>query len=310
MEHFVTLFDSTYLPHGIELHKSMERHVPDFVLWIICVDREAFEVLSKLNLSHTRLLELTGLETQELLSVKPGRSTGEYCWTLTPFAPRFVFEADQAVERVTYLDADIWFLRDPFPIFDEFDKSGKSVLITGHSYAPEYDQSATSGQFCVQFMTFKRSESEIVRKWWEDRCIEWCYARYEDGKFGDQMYLDDWPKKFSNAVHVLRDRELLLAPWNVTRFPMGRAVAFHFHGVRVGRQKILLEGSYRIPKRVVELIFDPYLESLGVTIQTLRGAGFLHVAQEVPKYWRRLFLVRLREIRGLLWPNAVGHRLK
>lgn len=37
MEHFVTLFDSKFLPQGLELHKSMERHVPDFVLWIICV---------------------------------------------------------------------------------------------------------------------------------------------------------------------------------------------------------------------------------------------------------------------------------
>ena len=28
-------------------------------------------------------------------------------------------------------------------------------------------------------------------KWWRDRCLEWCYARIEDGKFGDQFYIED-----------------------------------------------------------------------------------------------------------------------
>ena len=51
MEHYVTLFDSLFLPQGLALHISMERHLKDYTLWILCVDDQAHEILSKLNLS-------------------------------------------------------------------------------------------------------------------------------------------------------------------------------------------------------------------------------------------------------------------
>ena len=233
MEHYVTLFDSLFLPQGLALHASLERHAGDYTLWVLCVDDAAHDVLTKLALPNMRLLHLEKLETDDLRRVRGERTVGEYCWTLTPFAPRFVFEADTSVERVTYVDADMWLRKNPSPIFREFDASGKAVLITDHGYAPEYDQTSTSGQFCVQFMTFQRERGEVVRKWWEERCIDWCYARFEDGKFGDQKYLDDWPERFSDSVHVLQHEEWMLAPWNTIRFPYGTGICHHFHGLRI-----------------------------------------------------------------------------
>lgn len=156
MEHFVTIFNSLFLPQGLALHRSMERHVQEYTLWILCVDDVAYDVLHKLVLPNVRLLELAKLETVELLRVKQDRTIAEYCWTLTPFAPRFVFDADLSVARVTYIDADLWFRKSPAIVFNEFEASGKYVLITDHGYAPEYDFSASSGQYCVQFMTFTR----------------------------------------------------------------------------------------------------------------------------------------------------------
>ena len=94
MEHYVTIFDSLFLPQGLALHMSMERHVKNYNLWVICVDDDAHKVLANLQLPNVRLLQISKLETQELLNIKPGRTKAEYCWTLTPFAPKFVFEAD------------------------------------------------------------------------------------------------------------------------------------------------------------------------------------------------------------------------
>jgi hypothetical protein len=266
MEHFVTLFDSLFLPQGLALHMSMERHIKDYTLWILCVDDEVYDSLTKLNLGNVRLLKLSELETPELLAVKPTRSKGEYCWTLTPFSLRFVFEADVTLTRLTYLDADMWFRKNPAPIFKELETSAKYVLITDHNYAPEYDASAKSGQYCVQFMTFNRDGGEVVRKWWEGRCIEWCFARFEDGKFGDQKYLDDWPDRFRNEVHVLENKELLLAPWNATRFPYGNSVAWHFHGLRIvisSKTQVHADvGTYLLPNCVLDALYQPYFNDI------------------------------------------------
>ena len=275
MEHFVTLFDGFFLPQGLALHASLQRHAGSYTLWILCVDEQAYSVLTRLRLPNVRLFCAKDLETPELLAVKPTRTRGEYCWTLTPFAPRFVFEADDDVQRVTYLDADLWFRRNPAPIFRELEASGKKVLITEHAYAPEHDRAAESGRFCVQFLTVTRDGGEIVRKWWEERCIEWCYARAEDGKYGDQKYLDDWPERFGERVHVLADKELALAPWNATRFPYGNSVFYHFHGLRIisARHVGLGLGRYVVPAPVMQNIYRPYLRELRTARRTLADSG-------------------------------------
>lgn len=286
MEHYVTLFDSLFLPQGLALHASLQRHAGEHRLWVLCVDELTHEVLTKLALPDISLIRLPEVETPELLAVKPGRSKGEYCWTLTPFAPRFVFEADASVGRVTYLDADLWFMKSPAPIFREFEASGAAVLITDHAYAPEFDQAVESGQYCVQFMTFVRGRGELVRKWWEERCIEWCFARAENGKFGDQKYLDDWPERFEGAVHVLARQDLALAPWNVTRFPISHAVFFHFHGLRIlpGR-RIDLSPGYPLPQPVLRHAYDPYVQQISAATKLLAQLDFTPRPQAQPQRW-------------------------
>ena len=273
-EHYVTLFDSLFLPQGLALHTSMERHLSNFTLWIVCVDDEAFVALQRLNLNHVRLLQLSKLETPELLSVKSRRDKGEYCWTVTPFAPRFVFEADADVQRVTYLDADIWFRDNPNAIFDEFEASRKAVLITEHAFAAEHDHSAISGKFCVQFIIFKRGDSEDVRNKWAQQCLEWCSSQPEDGKFGDQKYLDDWPRDFKNQVHILQNKELCLGPWNVMRFPYSNAVFYHFSGLRLVSPQKLTLGDYPIPRVVLVNVYRPYSKDIRSAVGALMDIGF------------------------------------
>ena len=271
MEHYVTIFDSGFMPQGLALYSSLVKHAGPFKLWVICVDDLAKQYLDQQALEGVKTISLKDVETPDLLRVKAGRTRAEYCWTLTPFAPKFVFDCDPTISRVTYLDADLFLLKNPKPIFLEFEKSNKSVLITDHAYDPEYDHSASSGQYCVQFMTFKRDESgERVRQWWQDRCIEWCYARAENGKFGDQKYLDSWPELFEQEVHVLSRLDAILAPWNAKRFPYSSAIAWHFHGFRVlSGDEYLLHSGYEIPAVVDEYIYQPYQSTISDNIKSI-----------------------------------------
>ena len=286
MENYVTIFDSGFMPQGLALYSSLVKHAGPFKLWVICVDDLAKEYLDQQALMGVKTISLKDVETPDLLRVKAGRTRAEYCWTLTPFAPKFVFDCDPTISRVTYLDADLFLLKNPKPIFLEFEKSNKSVLITDHAYDPEYDHSASSGQYCVQFMTFKRdSGGEYVRQWWQNKCIEWCYARAEDGKFGDQKYLDSWPDLFENEVHVLSQLDAILAPWNARRFPYSSAIAWHFHGLRIlANNQYLLHSKYQIPDTVDDYIYLPYIDILsnikrGLPFSVEQGAKpgrFLH----------------------------------
>jgi hypothetical protein len=300
VEHYVTLFDRLFLPQGLALHASLVRQADNFVLWVLCMDEEAKRVLDTLRLPNVRTIALSDVETPSLLSVKANRSRAEYCWTLTPFTPTIVFERDPDAARVTYLDADMFLLKPPGPIFAELERSGKVVQITDHAYDPEYDQTATSGQYCVQFMTFVRDGSERVLKWWQERCIEWCYARFEDGKFGDQKYLDSWPTQFASEVHVLQAIDTLLAPWNARRFPYSRAIAWHFHGLRLlANERVLLHGPYSVPQIVYGAIYQPYLEELrkalaliGFPIVQTKHSGWLSwlrsLARKQLRMWREV----------------------
>jgi len=262
----------------------MERNAGNYTLWILCIDDTVFDVLSKINLPNVRLLQLSQLETKELKNVKMERTSGEYCWTTTPFTPKFVFDSDNSVNRVTYVDADLWFMKNPKPIFQEFEKSGKNILITDHGYSPEYDLTEKSGQYCVQFITFARGDGEIVRQWWEERCIEWCFARFENGKFGDQKYLDNWPEMFPKHVHILSKKEWTLAPWNANRFPYSGGIFWHFHELRLTekRSKPLVQfvTSYSIPPITRKQIYKPYLEDLSVAIQIMKDHGVHPIPQQ------------------------------
>jgi hypothetical protein len=297
MEHYVTLFDRAFIPQALALYASMDKHIPKYKLWMICVDIKAYSAMQKLGLANAHPLLLSEIETDELLHVKAERTPREYCWTLTPFAPRFVFEADRSINRVTYVDADLSFLANPQCIFQEFARSGKSVLITDHAYASENDATASSGKYCVQFMTFVRDTSEIVRKDWEDKCIEWCFARYENGRFGDQKYLEDWPINFPDQVHVLEKVDAALAPWNATRFPYSSGIFWHFQGLRLNRlynKTIEVNlGPYSLPPVVRECVYVPYIEALAAAVELMQSHGLEVQSQQsaVPSIF-----VRVRQV--------------
>jgi len=261
-EHFVTLFDYKFLLQGLALHSSLVEHCDDFVLWVLCLDPHVEFKLRELSLPSIRFLSLDTLETSELAAVCQLRTKAEYCWTLTPWSLQWVFDADPAVNRVTYIDADMYFFASPNKLLADFTSSRKSVFITEHNYSPENDQSPLSGRYCVQFISFTRGAGEVVLRWWRDRCMEWCFNRFENNLFGDQRYLESFEEVLPNHIYCSGQDPALQAPWNSSRFCYSDVVAYHFHGLRLlGGDRCFLT-DYCVPQVVLSYLYIPYLKCL------------------------------------------------
>lgn len=274
MLNFCTLFDSGYLLRGLTLYYSLLDSCSDFKLYVLAFDDMCYDILKSLNLSNVELISLNQFEDEELREVKKSRTRQEYCWTCTPSLILYTLKKYN-LDICTYLDADLYFFSSPQSLLDELED--KDVLITEHRYTKRYDQTELSGKYCVQFMSFKSTEKALnVLGWWREKCNDWCYARAEDGKFGDQKYLDDWLDRF-DCVHSLRHEGGGVAPWNVQRYKFSTAsndgkqirrrddgrvfelVFYHFHGMQFFSDNTVYFGGYKLSNGVKTGIYFRYV---------------------------------------------------
>lgn len=323
MYNFCTLFDSNYLSRGLTLYHSLEKVCDNFHLYIFAFDDRSFAILNKLQLRHATVIPLNKFEDPDLLGVKPTRTRAEYCWTSTSSTILYVLN-NFPVDQCTYLDADMMFFASPKPLFDEME--GKSILITEHRYSPQYNKEALSGKYCVQFVSFKKDvEGLTALRWWRDRCIEWCYARHEDGKFGDQQYLDDWMTRFS-GVHELRHLGGGMAAWNVQQYDVftkndtlwGKETAtgsefpvifYHFHYLRFLQPDLIELGRRTLTGKVLRLIYMPYVQALEKSAATLRmidDSFDPHGAGVNTFTWKTPLLYLYRKLNGIyhIYPRS------
>ncbi|NNH56682.1 hypothetical protein HLI01_07660 [Rhizobium laguerreae] len=210
--YFCTLFDSGYLIKGMAMMESLVEWCPNTHIFVLCMDQKTQEILTAFNRSYITCIALADIETPELLEAKKSRGVAEYCWTLSPCLPAFVLEHHPEIDFITYLDSDLLFYSPIRPILDEI--GGRSIAIIEHRFAPRLQDREVNGRFCVEWVSFRRDEEGMrCLSRWREQCIEWCYYRLEDGKMGDQKYLDEWPVLYPKC-HTIAHTGAGIAPWN------------------------------------------------------------------------------------------------
>lgn len=264
------------------MHESLSLYSSDFHLYIFAFDNLTEEILIKLELNNVTVVSLFEFETSELKEVKKGRSIAEYCWTCTPSIISYVLN-NYDVNDCTYIDSDLFFYSDPAVLIAELDNKKKNVLITEHrfSYLPRLYEERRAGRFCVQFLTFRNEENSLqILDKWRKQCITWCYARHEEGKFGDQKYLDEWPDLYNN-IHILEHQGGGIAPWNLQQYHffkerdsiVGRerrtgavfnVVFYHFQYIKFLDNGAFDIGWYYITSIIMKLFYIPYLRNIEV----------------------------------------------
>ena len=274
--------------------RSLAKHDLDSVLWVLALDEFTADVLREVGGTWLRVVTLAEVEAgdAELAAAKANRTRVEYFFTLSPCWPRWLLEkrgTRAGMERITYVDADMFFFASPAVIFEAMDAAKASVLVTPHRFPPWLRRYERHGIFNVGLLSFRNDAAgRGCLDDWRDRCLAWCYDRLEDGKYADQKYLDAWPERLGAALLVLPDEGVNLAPWNWGEIDFGQRrwvddgelVLFHFarfRPVNGGRRWVSGQLEYGVmPRKMRNAIYGPYVRALSAARDEIaaRRAGF------------------------------------
>lgn len=278
---FCTLFDSFYLDKAIALYNSLEKVTKNFCIYVFCFDDKSYNVMNSLNFPHATVLSHTVIENEQLRKLKMQRSKAEYCWTCTPIIIEYVLKNFRVLD-CTYIDADLYFFKDPQPLFDEIRSTSSDVSIVEHRFKKDkkyFRNLYRAGKYCVEFNYFKQSENAInILTWWKNQCLEWCFYKIEPTRMGDQKYLEQFPKLFK-GVHELQYLGGGVAPWNLNQYKLCSdkdgiiliektsgirfdLIFYHFQNLRYLSNNIVNLKSQTSDKKLKYAIYLPYLIEL------------------------------------------------
>lgn len=191
----------------------------NFKFYFICLDDDVYSIINKLQLKNLIAIPVQEIESfyKELTHVKKKRKVHEYAWTLKPSALLFIFEHFHDVDNIIWIDGDMEFLSDTIPVYDKW--GAQSVLLVDQLYTGPYEYLVnTYGKYQGGFVGFKKNKTGIAcLKWWQQKCIDWCFEKPDSGRWTDQKYIDEFEERFKDVV-ILEGKAINLTPFAIYRF--------------------------------------------------------------------------------------------
>ena len=318
MIYFCTYFDENYLSRAMAMYDSLLSHCSDFHIFMLCFDGKSADYLLSLDLKKATIITENKFEEgdHDLVETKSDRSRLEYYYTCGPSLPLYVLRNNPEIDLITYLDADLFFYSNPTPLINEMDKH--SISITVHNF-PEYRTPPTTGKYNVGWISFRR-DAEGIRclKWWREKCIDWCYERFEGGKYADQRYLDEWPDTF-HGVKVLNHKGANVAAWNIgdyrvceengkimiSGYPL---IFYHFHGFKRVASCVYntnLGLTFKIPSKLIKNgIIKPYIKKLEQYSLDSNPTGSIR-KKHLRARWVQFIRTVVRNVNGIIFRQYV-----
>lgn len=182
------------------------------------MDTHTHEYLKNSNKPNIKLYQIQDLENEinGLKAVKENRNKVEYFFTCSPAVCKYVLLKNPKISSITYLDSDLYFFSSPSIIFDEI--GDHSIAIIEHRFHWITKRQIKYGKFNVGWVTFKNDieGNKCLDKWLTD-CLNWCYQKVEEERFGDQKYLDKWPSSYKN-LKIVQNIGANVAIWNIKNY--------------------------------------------------------------------------------------------
>lgn len=312
MEHnFCTLLSRDYLAKGLTLYNSLLDHDKHFTMFIFCMEKESTSILEQMGLKNAVIISMSELETEDrgLLETKDSRSVQEYSWTAKASVMLYILRHYAEIDNIIWLDGDICFFSDAEPIYREWGSS--SILLTEEKYTGLYEEkSRIYGKYQLGFMGFRRDETGIAcLEQFRRNVLQWCYNRFEEGKWSDQMYAVDWPEKYKN-VHIVKHKGINVNPFILYRYVTEQGmkiisgdsrvfiedeelVLFHFYGFdRYNNREFDLchYGSF-LSDDTLKYVYKPYTEQINKAVAGINSLAEGYCSDEelrshrIKNYW-------------------------
>ena len=286
MHFFCSVMSGQYSYQGVVLYNSIKKYDEYFKIFYLCIDNLAYEIFSALKLENVILIKAEEIESYftELKEAKTNRAINEYAWTLKSSEMLYIFDKYEEVDRLIWLDGDIQMLANPQTIYDEW--GSKSIILTEQYYTGWHEPLIkTYGRFQAGFIGFCRTNEGLeCLRWWQRKCIEWCYVRFEEGRWADQKYLDIVPEEFPNTC-IVKSLGINMTPFVLYRFNFEdekyieaksdglyinnvKVVLFHYYGYKYIDDSTFDLCSYwmKYSSNTIESLYIPYIKACKAAI--------------------------------------------
>jgi hypothetical protein len=242
-----TIVSPNYLAYARTLSDSYLQQHPDHRFFVLLVadlplsERAKFE-----GMGFTPVL-LSEIGLEDLHSVGMMYDILELNTNVKPTFLKHLLRAFN-LDRLTYLDPDIFVYRPLTPVFDAL--ASASAVLTPHLTSPVEDDMRPSeqdhlynGTYNLGFIAVRHTDEALrLLDWWERRCLDNGFSEGRTGLFVDQKWMNLAPGLFSD-IAIVRHLGLNMAYWNLHErrlscasdgFMVNEAVPlcfFHFSGI-------------------------------------------------------------------------------
>lgn len=212
-----TVCANNYLSQAYTLGHSFKKLYPDIKFVIVLVDKKNENI--NYETQGFEIIEVEEIEEEiEQLATKYNIIELICCMKARGF--QFFFNKYDDINKIFYLDADLYLYNKFLDLEDELDKN--DILITPHILKPiTIDDKKPSennflkfGIYNLGFIGIKRSENSFqFLDWWKTNTYLRGHIDIMNGQFVDQLPINLAPILFNN-VKVLKNPGLNVAPWN------------------------------------------------------------------------------------------------
>lgn len=214
---FVTIIARNYVPAARVLARSLARHHPASLLYVVTIDADLAADFATLDNVRTVAVDDIGLPDLGVMALK--YEILEFCTAIKPFALSHLLERLEG-DALIYLDPDIQVLSPMTELLDALHSS--SIVLTPHLLGAVDDPAQPgeveilkTGTYNLGFLALRAdAASRALLAWWSERLFDRCLNDAASGYFVDQRWMELAPSLF-DGVRILREPGYNVAYWNL-----------------------------------------------------------------------------------------------